>query len=94
MENSLPPTSPCAEGTPSPAPLVFTPVTQQKSNCLNCEALMTVDHQCEVSDSDWEDVENDKSVESDDQYPLLDLDSEDWAEKFTNSIRTYHGVDP
>ena len=94
MENSLPPISPCAEGSPSPAPLVFTPVTQKKSNCLNCEAPMTPYHQCEVSDSDWEDVENDKSVESDDQYPLLDLDSEDWAEKFTNSIRTYHGVDP
>ena len=94
MENSLPPISPCAEGTPSPAPLVFTPVTQQKSNCLNCEALMTLDHQCEVSDSDWEDVEKDESIESDDQYPTLDLDSEDWAQKFTNSIRTHHRVDP
>ena len=44
-ENSPSPISPCAKG-PSPAPLVFTPV---KSSCLNCEAKMTSDHQCEDS---------------------------------------------
>ena len=51
---------------------------------------MTPDHQCETTDSDsnWEDIENEMDL-----YPTLELDSEDWAERFTNSIRTYHGVD-
>ena len=34
----------------TPAPLVFIPVPSQKSRCLNCEAEMTPDHQCEASD--------------------------------------------
>ena len=86
-ENSLPPISPCPKGFPSPAPLVFTPMPPKKSSCLNCEAEMKPDHQCEATDSDssWEDVESD-------QDPTLDLESEDWAEKFTNSIRSFHGL--
>ena len=37
-----------------PAPLVFTPspVPTVKSSCSNCEAEMTPDHQCEVTDSE------------------------------------------
>ena len=49
---------------------------------------MTPDHQCEATDSDWEDIENEQDL-----YPTLELDSEDWAEQFISSIRTYHGVD-
>ena len=41
-----------AKGLPSPAPLIFTPVPSKVSSCLNCEAVMTPDHQCEATDSD------------------------------------------
>ena len=54
--------------------------------------MMTPDHQCEATDSEsnWEDVES--VVESEqDLYPTLDVESDDWAEKFTNSIRRFHG---
>ena len=92
--NSPSPISPCTKGLPSPAPLDFTPVLQctvssKESRCLNCEAEMTPDHQCEATDSEsnWEDVENEYDL-----YPTLEVDSEDWAEKFTNNIRRYHGV--
>ena len=75
---------------PSPASLVFTPMPARKSSSLNCKAKMTPDHRCEAtdSDSDWEDIENEQDL-----YPTLELNSEDWADRFTNSIRTYHGVD-
>ena len=43
-EKSPPPISPFAKDFPLPTPLVFTPV---KPNCFNCDAEMTVDHQCE-----------------------------------------------
>ena len=48
---------------------------------------MTPDHQCVVTDndSDWEDIENERDL-----YPTLDLDSEKWADNFTNSIRRFH----
>ena len=49
--NSPYPTSPIVKGLPSPAPLVFTPVPSRESRCLNCEAEMMPDHQCEASDS-------------------------------------------
>ena len=77
----------CTNGHPSPAPLVFTPEPPEKSRCLNCEAEMTPDHQCVVTDndSDWEDIENERDL-----YPTLDLDSEKWADNFTNSIRRFH----
>ena len=89
-ENSSPPISPCGKGFSSPAPLVFTPVPPKKSSCLNCDAEMTPDHQCDAMDSDssWEDVESDSDQ---DLYPTLDMDSDDWAEKFTNSIQRFHG---
>ena len=79
----------CTNGLPSPAPLVFTPEPPEKSRCLNCEAEMTPDHQCVVTDnvidSDWEDIENERDL-----YPTLDLDSEKLADNFTNSIRRFH----
>ena len=94
-EISSPPISPCAKGFPLPAPLVFTPVPPKKSSCLNCEAEMKPDHQCEATDIDssWEDVESEGSDAQSEQnlHPTLDLESEDWAEKFTNSIRRFHG---
>ena len=49
--NSPCPISPCAKGFPTPAPLVFAPVPPKKSSCLNCEAVMTPDHQCDATDS-------------------------------------------
>ena len=48
--DNSPPISPCAKHLPAPAPLVFTPVCQKVLSCLNCEAEMTADHQCERSD--------------------------------------------
>ena len=86
--NSPYPISSRVKGLPSPAPLVFTPVPSRKSRCVNCEAEMTPDHQCEATDSEWEDIDNEQEL-----YPTLEIDSEDWADRFTNSIRTYHGVD-
>ena len=82
------PISPCTKGFPSPAPLVLTPSPSKESSCFNCEAAMTPDHQCEAvdSDSNWEDVENELDL-----FPTLEVDSEDWAEKFTNNIRRFHG---
>ena len=47
-ENSPSPISPCANSLPSPAPLIFTPV---KTSCLNCDAEMAPDHQCEDTDN-------------------------------------------
>ena len=60
-----------------------------ESRCLNCDAEMTFDHQCDDmnSDSDWEDVDSDEK----DIYPTIDLDCEDWADKFSASIHRFHG---
>ena len=88
------PSTPIAKGIPSPVPLVFTPVTPEKSSlkCLNCDAKMTLNHQCEALDSDssWEDIDSEQELWLE-LYPTLDPDSEDWAEKFSNSIRRFHG---
>ena len=48
---------------------------------------MTCDHQCEAQDTDssWEDIESELEDEQK-LYPTLDLDSEDWAENFSESI--------
>ena len=88
--------SPCTKGIPSPAPLVLTPVPPDSGpeklslNCLNCDAKMTHDHQCEALDSDssWEDIETESEQ---DMYPTFDPDSENWAEEFSKSIRSFHG---
>ena len=61
-EKSPSPVLPCAKDFPSPAPLVFTPLKEKHTvgSCLNCDAEMTPDHQCETldSESNWEDVES------------------------------------
>ena len=64
---------------------------KEQLRCCNCDAEMTLDHQCETSDSDgsWEDIESEEDL-----YPTLDLNSEDWAEKFTESIQTFHRSKP
>ena len=49
-ESSLSPISPCAKEFPSPAPQVFTPVQPERSKCVNCDAGMTPDHQCECEE--------------------------------------------
>ena len=49
-DGSPSPISPCAKGFPSPAPLVFTPVQLERSKCVNCDAEMTPDHQCECEE--------------------------------------------
>ena len=90
--NSSPPISPCLKRILSPVPLVFTPAPPERSSsCVNCDAEMTPDHQCEATDSDnnWEDIENEQDL-----YPTLDMNSEDWAEQFTKSIQTFHGINP
>ena len=67
-------------------------VSSEKSRCLNCDARMTFDHQCQDmnSDGDWEDVESEEI----DSFPTIDLDCEDWADKFSASIHRFHGVKP
>ena len=90
FENSPSLFSPCSTGHPSPAQLEFTPVCPENPSCLNCDAKMTHDHQCEALDSDssWEDIETESEQ---DMYPTFDPDSENWAEEFSKSIRSFHG---
>ena len=49
---------------------------------MNCEAKMTFDHQCDALDTDsdgnWEDIENECEI-----YPTIELDCEDWDEKYS-----------
>ena len=57
---------------------------------VNCDAeIMSPVHQCDAMDrgSSCEDVENEKDL-----YPTIECDNEDWANKFTESIRTFHGI--
>ena len=54
IENSPALFSPCLKDIPSPVSLVFTPVVPEKPSCSNCDAEMTLDHQCdcEATESD------------------------------------------
>ena len=85
-ENSLSPISHCAKSLPSPAPLAFTPVPPEKQ----CETVTT------DSDSNWEDIESEQDCEDSvqDTYPTIDVNCEDWAERFTSSIRKFHNSGP
>ena len=53
LEKSPSPNSPpCVKEFPLPAPLVFTPAKKLEATiCLNCDAEMMPDHQCEVGGS-------------------------------------------
>ena len=47
-----PSSTPCVQEFPLPAPLVFTPAKKlEATSCLNCDAEMVPDHQCEVGGS-------------------------------------------
>ena len=57
-ENLPSPISPCMKGFPSPAPLVFTPLNEKKTDlpvvesvtkCSNCDESMSATHQCSVT---------------------------------------------
>ena len=56
IENSPALFSPCLKDIPSPVSLVFTPVVPEKPSCSNCDAEMTLNHQC-----DCEAIESDSS---------------------------------
>ena len=56
IENSPALFSPCLKDIPSPVSLVFTPVVPEKLSCSNCDAEMTLNHQC-----DCEAIESDSS---------------------------------
>ena len=67
-----------AKDFPPPAPLAFTPAKLQEDIASESR-----------DDSDWEtidDCEND--FEND--FPTIDVNSEDWVEKFTESIQRFH----
>ena len=79
------PISPCAKGFPSPAPLVFTPVQLERSKCVNCDAEMTPDHQCEceelVSSTPLAEAEQKLSEFRMRWIERLDKCTDDWALK-------------
>ena len=91
---------PSVKGFPPPAPLAFTPLKTLSETWEGFETPTT--HQgvvCEVvkvaeEDSDWETIVEDCEVGSKDDsksgFPAIDVDCEDWAEKFTMSIRRFH----
>ena len=84
-ESSPPPISPCVKGFPSPAPLVFTPVQRESSKCVNCDAEMTPDHQCEgeelVSSTPLSEAELKLSEFRMRWIKRLDNSTDDWALK-------------
>ena len=51
-----------------------------------CEVLDNVD--IVEEDSDWETMYSE--VESENDFPPIDVNSENWAEDYTNSIRRFH----
>ena len=91
---------PSAKGFPPPAPLAFTPLKTLSETREGFETPAT--HQvvvCEVAkeDSDWETIIEDCEIgsetgenDSENGFPAIDMDCEDWAEKFTISIRRFH----
>ena len=93
---------PSVKGFPPPAPLAFTPLKTLSETWEGFETPTT--HQgvvCEVvkvaeEDSDWETIVEDCEVSSEDDsesgFPAIDVDCEDWAEKFTMSIRRFHNT--
>ena len=76
------PVSPsCVKSFPPPAPLALTPAKLQEY--VEEPAFESRD------DSDWETVEEcENDFEND--FPTIDVDCEDWADKFTESIQRFH----
>ena len=91
---------PSAKGFPPPAPLAFTPLKTLSETREGFETPAT--HQvvvCEVAkeDSDWETIIEDCEIssetgenDSENGFPAIDVDCEDWPEKFTIDIRRFH----
>ena len=70
-----------AKGFPPPAPLAFTPAKLKE----DVEEPAFESH----DDSDWETVEESEN-DSENDFPTIDVNCEDWAEKFTESIQRFH----
>ena len=70
-----------AKGFPPPAPLAFTPAKLQED---------IVDPASDSrDDSDWETIDEcENDFEND--FPAIDVNCEDWADKFTESIDRFH----
>ena len=51
-----------------------------------CEVLDNVE--VVEEDSDWETMDSDDESKND--FPAIDVNSENWAEDYTNSIRRFH----
>ena len=83
-------------GFPSPAPLVFTPCKVESEETAK-EVEVEVAKVAE-QDSDWETIiedcercsEIDSETGSENEFPAIDVDCENWAEKYTTSIRRFH----
>ena len=91
-ENSPAALSPCSKSIPSPTHLVFTPVPQEDVEDVENESEHV------ENERDPEDVETESDLEKSDESNWedveSDVESEDWAEEFTNSIRRFHGLNP
>ena len=81
-EKALSPTSPSGvKGFPPPAPLAFTPAKLQV-DIVNPASESR-------DDSDWETIDEcENDFEND--FPTIDVNCENWAEKFTESIQRFH----
>ena len=79
------PSSPRVKGFPPPAPLAFTPSKIQEGFETKVEDNIEVAEE----DSDWETIV-DCEKDSENDFPAIDVDSENWAEEYTNSIRRFH----
>ena len=72
-----------AKDFPPPAPLAFTPAKFQE-DIVN-PAFGSPE------DSDWETIEGWES-DFENDIPTIDVNCEDWAEKFTKSVQRFHNV--
>ena len=88
------PISPCAKGLPPPAPLAFTPPKEGFETPVNTEVKGCEVAEVAEEDSDWEtiseDCESSSENDSENDFPAMDFDSENWAEKYTDSVRRFH----
>ena len=86
---------PSVKGFPPPAPLAFTPLKTLSETREGFETPAI--HQVVVcEDSDWETIDDceigseTSEIGSENGFPAIDVDCDDWAEKFTTSIRRFH----
>ena len=89
---------PSVKGFPPPAPLAFTPLKTLSEIQEGFETPVSQVAVCEVArvaeeDSDWETIVEDcesSSENEENDFPAIDVDCENWAEKYTTSIRRFH----